>query len=284
MVGGGGGRPSDCGSRRGRNRWRTPQGRVTARSARTPGHRTSPQPPGWPHPDTVAGCGGYHGGQAGHGTAAHGGRPRACVRPCPACTPEAARLWPAGGRRPDTRPGPQIGADTGMAIDTSLASYAGHRPSGGWWFRKQRTVNPPMVPARYNFLYASSRPARRPPSGPAATGAPASPSAPGDDGRQAQSTCSDRPIRSLIAEDPERLKPSATRRDQSQCWVHVKPVGHAQNSLPPCPSDESSNSSAYQPEKVEQDAGSTLPTQLANYHKLRNSEHNDDWSPWEPQR
>jgi hypothetical protein len=30
--------------------------------------------------------------------------------------------------------------------------------------------------------------------------------------------------------------------------------------------------------------GSTLPTQLSNYHKLRNSEHNDDRSPQEPQR
>ena len=27
--------------------------------------------------------------------------------------------------------------------------------------RKQRTVNPPIVPARYNYLYSSSRPALR---------------------------------------------------------------------------------------------------------------------------
>jgi hypothetical protein len=30
--------------------------------------------------------------------------------------------------------------------------------------------------------------------------------------------------------------------------------------------------------------GSTLPTQLSNYHKLRNSEHNDERSPQEPER
>jgi hypothetical protein len=38
--------------------------------------------------------------------------------------------------------GPQIAADTGIAIDTSLATSAGHQPSGGRSFRKQRTVNP----------------------------------------------------------------------------------------------------------------------------------------------
>jgi hypothetical protein len=54
--------------------------------------------------------------------------------------------------------GPQIAADTGIAIDTSLATSAGHQPSGGRSFRKQRTVNPPITPARYNFLYSSSRP------------------------------------------------------------------------------------------------------------------------------
>jgi len=89
-------------------------------------------------PGTVAGCGGHHGGQAGHGPAEQGGRPSACVRPCPARMPEAARRWPTGatvqdrvrrrpyglaglgwlphghpcprwwpacGQRPDTRPG-----------------------------------------------------------------------------------------------------------------------------------------------------------------------------------
>jgi hypothetical protein len=53
--------------------------------------------------------------------------------------------------------------------------------SGGRSFRKRRTVNPLMVPARYNFLYSSSRPALRaasgrPPAGSdtTATGKPAS--------------------------------------------------------------------------------------------------------------
>jgi hypothetical protein len=41
--------------------------------------------------------------------------------------------------------GPQIVADTGIAIDTSLATCAGHQPSGGRSFRKQRTVNPPLA-------------------------------------------------------------------------------------------------------------------------------------------
>jgi hypothetical protein len=64
--------------------------------------------------------------------------------------------------------GSQIAADTGMTIDTSLATYAGHQPSGGRSFRKQRTVNPLTVPARYNlsllFLkaaFASAAPRRR---------------------------------------------------------------------------------------------------------------------------
>jgi hypothetical protein len=52
--------------------------------------------------------------------------------PCP-------RWWPACRRRPDIRPGPQI-ADTGLAIDTTLAACAVHQPSAQWSFRKQRTV------------------------------------------------------------------------------------------------------------------------------------------------
>ena len=43
-------------------------------------------------------------------------------------------------------PGRQIVVDTGMAIDASLATCAGHQPSGERSlerpFRKQRTVNP----------------------------------------------------------------------------------------------------------------------------------------------
>jgi hypothetical protein len=46
-----------------------------------------------------------------------------------------------------------------MALDTSRATCAGHQLSGGRSFRKQRTVNPLIVPARYSFLYASSTPA-----------------------------------------------------------------------------------------------------------------------------
>ena len=61
--------------------------------------------------------------------------------------------------------GPQIAADTGIAIDTSLATSAGHQPSGGRSSRKQRTVNPLIVPARCNFLYSSSRSALRAASG-----------------------------------------------------------------------------------------------------------------------
>jgi hypothetical protein len=62
--------------------------------------------------------------------------------------------------------GPQIAADTGLAIDTSLATCAGHQPSGRRSFGKQRTVNPPIAPARYNFLYSSFKagPGGRPPA------------------------------------------------------------------------------------------------------------------------
>jgi hypothetical protein len=55
----------------------------------------------------------------------------------------------------------QTAADTRMAIDTSPAADARHQPSDGRSLRKQRTVNPLIVPARYNFLYPSSRPALR---------------------------------------------------------------------------------------------------------------------------
>jgi hypothetical protein len=78
---------------------------------------------------------------------------------------------PVAGEREATGycPGRQSAVDTGMAIDTSLARCAGHQPSGERSleppFRKQRTVNPLMVPARYNFLYSSQgRPCGRPPA------------------------------------------------------------------------------------------------------------------------
>jgi hypothetical protein len=56
---------------------------------------------------------------------------------------------------------PENAADSSIASDTGLATCAGHRPSGGRSLRKQRTVNPPIAPTRYNFLYSSSRPALR---------------------------------------------------------------------------------------------------------------------------
>jgi hypothetical protein len=71
------------------------------------------------------------------------------------------RWWPADGRRLDIRPDHQTAPDTGMATEHSLVTCAGHRPSGRWSFRKRRTVNPLTVRTRYNFLYASSRPALR---------------------------------------------------------------------------------------------------------------------------
>jgi len=50
-------------------------------------------------------------------------------------TTACPRWWPACGRRPDTCPGRQTAADTSMATDTSLATCAGHRPSGRRSFR-----------------------------------------------------------------------------------------------------------------------------------------------------
>jgi transposase len=47
--------------------------------------------------------------------------------------------WPAGERWPDIRPEHQIAEDTSMVTDTSLAACAGHQPSGGRSFRKQRS-------------------------------------------------------------------------------------------------------------------------------------------------
>jgi hypothetical protein len=41
------------------------------------------------------------------------------------------------------------------AADTSLATCAGHQPSGQRSFRKRRTVNPLTGPTRYNFFYSS---------------------------------------------------------------------------------------------------------------------------------
>jgi hypothetical protein len=73
--------------------------------------------------------------------------------------------WPAARRRPDTCPRRPIAADISVATRTSPSACAGHQPSGRRSFRKQRTVNPLTRPARYNFLYSSSRPAPRAASG-----------------------------------------------------------------------------------------------------------------------
>jgi hypothetical protein len=74
--------------------------------------------------------------------------------------------WPPGHGQPDTRPRVPTAADTSMATESSLSACAGHLPSGRRSFRKQRTVNPPTAPARYNFLYPSfqGRPCGRPPA------------------------------------------------------------------------------------------------------------------------
>jgi len=79
--------------------------------------------------------------------------------PCP--------WWPACGRRPDIRPG--------LASDRrrhqyghrhSLATCAGHQPSGRRSFRKQRTVNPLMAPCEVSgSLQLSLHPQGRPAGG-----------------------------------------------------------------------------------------------------------------------
>jgi hypothetical protein len=173
--------------------WRTPQDHVTARSARTvdTGHRRS-RPVGRTRTrsqaaaDTTAdrpatalqkmaavrapacGSSGLHVGSSTAVAGGSGGPDRVRVRPHEVAwlrwLPQGPLLFTlvAGAREAAGHPsGLQIAANTGMAIDTSLATCAGHQPSGGRLFRKQRTVNPLMVPAHYNFLYCSSRPALR---------------------------------------------------------------------------------------------------------------------------
>jgi hypothetical protein len=75
--------------------------------------------------------------------------PRAAARPTPVAT------LVTGGREAAGGAAHLSGREA--AADTSMATYTGHWPSGRRSFRKQRTVNPLMVPARYNFLYSSSR-------------------------------------------------------------------------------------------------------------------------------
>jgi hypothetical protein len=111
-----------------------------------------------------------------------------CVRPRAAgvamstvATARATRCprWRlTSGSRPDTSPGRQD-AGTGLAADVSLATLAGHRPSGHHpsgrrSFRKQRTVNPPLADCRSTaacpdslqlpLLFFQGRPCGRPPS------------------------------------------------------------------------------------------------------------------------
>jgi hypothetical protein len=45
-------------------------------------------------------------------------------------------------RRPGHPSRPQMATDSGMALDASLATFAGHQLSGRRSFRKRRTVNP----------------------------------------------------------------------------------------------------------------------------------------------
>jgi hypothetical protein len=54
---------------------------------------------------------------------------------------------------------PVVGAGAHIPQPTAVGAVV--QLSGGRSFRKRRTVNPVMVPARYNFLYFSSRPALR---------------------------------------------------------------------------------------------------------------------------
>jgi hypothetical protein len=84
-----------------------------------------------------------------------------CPRGCRKAHPggHAGDRWAGGGGGAAHLSGREAAADTNMA------TYTGHWPSGRRSFRKQRTVNLLMVPARYNFLYCSFKAAYgRPPA------------------------------------------------------------------------------------------------------------------------
>jgi hypothetical protein len=69
-----------------------------------------------------------------------------------------------GGQTPVRARGPPRTPAWPRVLDTAC-------PDGGWRsFRKQRTVNPLIAPARYKFLYSASRPALRPGNDTRATG------------------------------------------------------------------------------------------------------------------
>jgi hypothetical protein len=107
------------------------------------GHRPCP-----PRLDAAVACGSSGSGPVS-GRAPH-------QLPCPRWLPQGSPVSAlvAGVRAAAGHTsGPEIAADTG------LATSAGHQPCGGRSSRKQRTV-PPIVPARYSFLYSSSSWAR----------------------------------------------------------------------------------------------------------------------------
>jgi len=74
---------------------------------------------------------------------------------------DVSALVATGHRQSGTPSKGSDATDTSMATVSSLSACAGHLPSGRWSFRKQRTVNPLIVPARYNLSLLFSRPALR---------------------------------------------------------------------------------------------------------------------------
>ena len=76
-----------------------------------------------------------------------------CPRGCHKAHPVATLM--TGGREAAGGAAHLSGREA--AADTRMATCTGHWPSGRRSFRKQRTVNPPIVPARKNFLYRAGR-------------------------------------------------------------------------------------------------------------------------------
>jgi hypothetical protein len=68
---------------------------------------------------------------------------------------------PACGSRPDTPVWGGKPPRTRAWLPPPALPHARHRPSGRQSFRKQRRINPPIAPTRYNFLFSPSRPALR---------------------------------------------------------------------------------------------------------------------------
>jgi hypothetical protein len=88
------------------------------------------------------------------------------------------------------------------------------------WIRglspEQRTVNPPMAPARYNFLYSSSRPALR-----AAFGRP--PARQPHDGHRGAGSPSRQVIPHAIRHPPVLPAPSGTCQTHRTRWPSARP-------------------------------------------------------------